>query len=305
MSFEKSLVGAHRGFQLGKGPRRGLLGDCEIFTKARCELYWRWLCRGGTGSWISWDMGHRPSVSRGHCTASTHCQTSLDTADQRRVRMIDNAWYSPPAWDIVTPPFGHSQQHTHCTYSEHFAQAGIFTSKVCSRCLSYIDSNIEQCSMFIHVGVGACKVLVLHCMSCTPGPCGLQSPEQATNCCTWTHFYTACSIHLAIYCFLYVAHHKKAVLGLYLLKIGEIMWKIQCIPFFKWTFITPDYAWKIQTRKMNIIQSDIWMTALFPFLGYNWQLQIALLLPTHYSCAFAHSLDITSPQRCGLQLSSI
>ena len=164
MVFQKALVGARTGFQLGKGPRRGLLGYCEFFTKGRCELYWRWLCRGGTGSWISWDMGHRPSVSRGHCTASTHCQTSLDTADQRSVSRIDNAWYSPTAWDIVTPPFGHSQQHTHCTYSEHFAQAGIFTSKVCSRCLSSIDSNIEQCSMFIHVGVGACKVLVLHCM---------------------------------------------------------------------------------------------------------------------------------------------
>ena len=111
-------------------------------------------------------MGHRPSVSRGHCTASTHCP--------------DIARYSKPAQcpperimlDMVhqlegTPPFGPSQQHTHCTYSAHFAQEGIFTNKVCSRCLQVytFKYRYKQCSMFLHVG--ACKVLVPHC---TPGP---------------------------------------------------------------------------------------------------------------------------------------
>ena len=67
-----------------------------------------------------------------------------------------------------TPPCGPSQQHTHCTYSAHFAaQEGIFTNKVCSRCLQVytFKYRYKQCSMFLHVG--ACKVLVPHC---TPGP---------------------------------------------------------------------------------------------------------------------------------------
>ena len=75
--------------------------------------------------------------------------------------------------------------------------------------------------MFYVLHVGACEVLVLHS---TPGPVA-SSHQNNPLTAAHGHIFTwpATFICLPIYSFLYVVHRKKAVLGLYLLKIAEIM----------------------------------------------------------------------------------